>query len=510
MPHARSLASTGPAEPTRSRFPARRTDASTCSATDCAPASPARTRRRSSASASWSPGTGSGRRWSGGEPRTSTTSAGPSGSGWARARAASASTGRPASCTPSSGSTTAPRIRLCSRSCRNAGRESTRSSTATRSDRRGWTTGSSRACWECSTCPHDARHGRDRRRPRRTHGGAPARRRGTAGARDRQRRRLDASRSPDDRRPRLRRRPSREPASRAPAVRGRPSRPSVRASLARGHRGRGRVVQGSVADPRLPGRARRELPAPDRGGGRQALGGMLGLARRFVQPAFRDAVLSALKGRLALDERVGFPAVLGIQKAGEVWRDLEKRLLRTVFEVPTLPPSVPGIRLFEAMTAALRLAGGRILIGPVVVGAETKGRRVDGIAAQASARPTTHRARAFVLASGGIAGGGIRVDSHGKVREGVFDLALAGVPAANGRPRFLPGYFEEQPLDRVGVPVDERLRPTDPDGRPRFENLHAAGAMLAGAVPWREASGNGLSLATGYAAAEAILQGENA
>ena len=248
--------------------------------------------------------------------------------------------------------------------------------------------------------------------------------------------------------------------------------------------------------------------APPRG--QEADGGMLGLARRFVQPAFRDAVLSALKGRLALDERVGFPAVLGIQKAGEVWRDLEKRLLRTVFEVPTLPPSVPGIRLFEAMTAALRLAGGRILIGPVVVGAETKGRRVDGIAAQASARPTTHRARAFVLASGGIAGGGIRVDSHGKVREGVFDLALAGVPAANGRPRFLPGYFEEQPLDRVGVPVDERLRPTDADGRPRFENLHAAGAMLAGAVPWREASGNGLSLATGYAAAEAILQGENA
>ena len=32
------------------------------------------------------------------------------------------------------------------------------------------------------------------------------------------------------------------------------------------------------------------------------------------------------------------------------------------------------------------------------------------------------------------------------------------------------------------------------------------GATLAGAVPWREASGNGLSLATGYAAASAILE----
>jgi glycerol-3-phosphate dehydrogenase subunit B len=248
--------------------------------------------------------------------------------------------------------------------------------------------------------------------------------------------------------------------------------------------------------------------APPRG--HEADDGTLGFARRFEQPAFRDAVLSALKGRLRLDERVGFPAVLGIRKAGEIWRELEKRLLRTVFEVPTLPPSVPGIRLFEAMTAALRQAGGRILIGPVVLGAETKGGRVDGVVAQAAARPTTHRARAFVLASGGLAGGGIRVDSYGKVRESVFDLALAGVPAANGRPRFLPGYLEEQPLDRVGVPVDDRLRPTDADGRPCYDNLYAAGATLAGAVPWREASGNGLSLATGYAAAEAILQEENA
>jgi glycerol-3-phosphate dehydrogenase subunit B len=234
--------------------------------------------------------------------------------------------------------------------------------------------------------------------------------------------------------------------------------------------------------------------------------GTLGFARRFEQPAFRDALLRGLTGRLDLDERVGFPAVLGIRKAGEIWRELEARLIRTVFEVPTLPPSVPGIRLFEAMTAALRQAGGRILIGQPVIGAETTGGRVEGVVAQAAARPTTYRARSFLLASGGLAAGGIEVDSYGQVREAVFDLALTGLPAAKGRPRFLPTYLEEQPLDRVGVPVDDRLRPTDADGRPRFENLHAAGATLAGAVPWREASGSGLSLATGYAAAGAILE----
>jgi glycerol-3-phosphate dehydrogenase subunit B len=235
-------------------------------------------------------------------------------------------------------------------------------------------------------------------------------------------------------------------------------------------------------------------------------GGTLGLARRFEQRAFRDAIVRDLAGRVEADERVGFPAVLGLQKAGEVWRELEERLERPVFEVPTLPPSVPGIRLFEALTDELRRAGGRVLIGQAVVGAETADGRVEGVVMQAAARPTTHRARSFVLASGGLAAGGIRVDSYGEVKEAVFDLDLAGMSAANGRPRFVPTYLDEQPLDRVGVPVDDRLRPIDTDGGVRFENLLVAGATLAGAVPWREGSGNGMSLATGYAAAEAILE----
>jgi glycerol-3-phosphate dehydrogenase subunit B len=230
-----------------------------------------------------------------------------------------------------------------------------------------------------------------------------------------------------------------------------------------------------------------------------------GFARRFDEPAFRDAVIRDLVGRIEPDERVGFPAVLGLRRTGDVWRELEARLERPVFEVATLPPSVTGIRLYEAMTAALKQAGGRIVIGLTVVGAEIGNGRVEGVVAHAGARPTTHRARSFLLASGGLAAGGIRIDSYGKIREAVFDLDLAGVPAANGRPRFLPTYLEEQPIDRVGLAVDDMLRPTDADGGPRYENLHAVGATLAGAVPWREASGNGVSLATGYAAA-AILE----
>jgi glycerol-3-phosphate dehydrogenase subunit B len=242
--------------------------------------------------------------------------------------------------------------------------------------------------------------------------------------------------------------------------------------------------------------------------GSEADVGSLGFARRFEDPAFREGVVRELQGQLDREERIGFPAVLGLRYASDIWRELEERLERRVFEVSTLPPSVPGMRLYETMTAALRQAGGRILVGQTVLGAETGNGRVEGVVVETAARTATHRARSFVLASGGFASGGLQLDSYGQISEAVFGLPVAGPPSGEG-PRFLPEYLEKQPLDRVGLAVDDRLRPIDGEGSPAYENLHAAGATLAGAVPWREGSGNGLSLATGYAAAGAILESDS-
>jgi len=78
------------------------------------------------------------------------------------------------------------------------------------------------------------------------------------------------------------------------------------------------------------------------------------------------------------------------------------------------------------------------------------------------------------------------------------------VPAPQ-EPRLAREYFEDHPISRAGVATDEKMRAVNSEGEPVYENLHAVGATLAGAVPWREASGNGISLASGYAAAEAIV-----
>jgi anaerobic glycerol-3-phosphate dehydrogenase len=85
----------------------------------------------------------------------------------------------------------------------------------------------------------------------------------------------------------------------------------------------------------------------------------------------------------------------------------------------------------------------------------------------------------------------------------VLGLPLRGVPAPD-EPRFLADYSAEQPMSRVGVAVDGELRAEGAD------NVLVVGAALPGAVPWREASGEGIALASGSRAAQLILAGAGA
>jgi glycerol-3-phosphate dehydrogenase subunit B len=230
----------------------------------------------------------------------------------------------------------------------------------------------------------------------------------------------------------------------------------------------------------------------------------LGFARAFDDAAFRAQVIGQLAGRLGADERVALPAVLGIADPHAAWRDLEDRLGRPVFEVPTLPPSVPGMRVFATLRERLRRAGGRVILNAVVNGADRAAARVTAVRARIGLRDAVHEADWVVLASGGFASGGLELDSGWVAHERALGLPVTGVPAPDAS-RFRPRYFDDHPIGRAGVAVDGDQRPVGPDGARTLENVLVAGATLAGAEPWREKSGDGLSLATGHRAGGLIL-----
>jgi glycerol-3-phosphate dehydrogenase subunit B len=225
-----------------------------------------------------------------------------------------------------------------------------------------------------------------------------------------------------------------------------------------------------------------------------------GMARHFDDPRWRGQFCAELLPMLRGEDHVGLPAMLGLRDPIAVVTDLEQRLGREVFEIPTLPPSVPGIRRYEILRSALRAASGRLALGAEVISHERSGPRVTSVATHAAGRDLTYVADWYLLASGGFASGAIELDSQWVTHERVLDLPLSGVPEA-GSPRFAREYLSEQPLARAGVAVDAELRA---DG---VENVLVAGASLPGATPWREGSGEGIALASGYRAAGLIAAG---
>jgi glycerol-3-phosphate dehydrogenase subunit B len=239
---------------------------------------------------------------------------------------------------------------------------------------------------------------------------------------------------------------------------------------------------------------------------RRADANALAFARAFDQPSFRGEVVALLAARLAAGERVAFPAVLGIADPHRAWSDMCEQLGRPVFEVPTLPPSVPGMRVFATLRERLRRAGGDLLLNNTVTGAERIDGRVSAVRVRVGLREVSYGADWVVLATGGFAEGGIELESTWQARETALGLPVAGVPAP-GAARFAAGYFDDHPLARAGVAVDAEQRPVGADGERVLDNVLVAGATLAGSEPWREKSGEGLSLATGFRAAGLILEG---
>jgi len=226
------------------------------------------------------------------------------------------------------------------------------------------------------------------------------------------------------------------------------------------------------------------------------------IARGLDDPAYRRTFADALRGVAEPGEILALPAVLGLARAAEAHADLQDLLGVPVAEIATVPPSVPGMRLDAVLRAAVQRAGGRIVLGTSAVGHAASGDRLTGVVVREAARERTLPADAVVLATGGFAAGGLELDSHGALHETVLGLPVDGPP--EGERGLSAHHLDHQPLMAAGVRVDAEGRPCDAGGAPVWGNLRAAGAIVAGAQPWREKSGEGIAIAGGYRAATEI------
>lgn len=219
----------------------------------------------------------------------------------------------------------------------------------------------------------------------------------------------------------------------------------------------------------------------------------------------RQRLANELKKRVRSGERVGLPAILGLHQHTQVMAELADAVGAPVFEIPTLPPSVPGVRLFHALRQLLLQRNVRVEANMEVVGFQATGRKVEWVETATSSRPLRHRAGQYLLATGGVLGGGFNSDASGRFWEVVFQLPLT-VPQ-DRRQWFRPHFFDPQgqPVFQGGVAIDAHFRPLDAENRVVYDNVRAAGGLLAHADPIGERSVEGVAVATGYAAAQSLL-----
>ena len=138
--------------------------------------------------------------------------------------------------------------------------------------------------------------------------------------------------------------------------------------------------------------------------------------------------------RLGGDERIAFPAVLGIKDPHGVWTALEPALGRRVFEVPDAAAvRARACASSRVLREALRRAGGTLRLNNVVVGAERDGRpRCRRCAcAWACARSAMRRTGSCSPRAASRAAA-LELDSHWEAREVALGLDVAG-DAGGGR-----------------------------------------------------------------------------
>ncbi len=225
------------------------------------------------------------------------------------------------------------------------------------------------------------------------------------------------------------------------------------------------------------------------------------IARVLDRPENRAALVEELSLLANGNDAIIMPACLGLDSP-EVVGELAEALGKPISLLPTLPPSVLGLRLHQALSQRFRQLGGMVMPGDRAVRAT--------LSAQEIAVHSYHhrdiplRAKYAVLASGSFFSNGL-VTQFDRVTEPVFGLDIRFAEQREGWSQ--QDVFAPQPYMQFGAIVDEHLHPRI--GGETIGNLYAIGAVLEGFDPIAQGCGAGVSLLSALHVAEQILKEGN-
>ncbi|MCG8709745.1 glycerol-3-phosphate dehydrogenase subunit GlpB [Brenneria sp. 4F2] len=222
------------------------------------------------------------------------------------------------------------------------------------------------------------------------------------------------------------------------------------------------------------------------------------ISRVLDQAENQAALAEELRVLASGNDGIIMPACIGLA-ASSTLTGLSERVGKPVRLLPTLPPSVPGLRLHQALSRRFRRLGGVMMPGDRV---ERAMRDTSEMALYTrNHQDIPLRAAQVVLASGSFFSNGLSA-RFDRIIEPVFGLDVRF--EAHREAWCRQDMFAAQPYMQFGVITDDNLHPAI-DGK-TVDNLYAIGAVLAGFDPITQGCGAGVSMLSALYAADLILK----
>jgi anaerobic glycerol-3-phosphate dehydrogenase len=183
-------------------------------------------------------------------------------------------------------------------------------------------------------------------------------------------------------------------------------------------------------------------------------------------PAYRQALIAALKPLVQDADLLIIPGALGIGASDDDLRRFDEEIGCPVCELPTLPPSVPGLRLLRRLESYLAEMGTEICTGFSVEKLRIDGDRCTGVILDTPGKPRTIHGGSVILASGKFS-------------------------------RLLEDGTAKEPASAPGLRVNGALQPVNTDGVVQAKHVFACGGVLGN---FESRYGNAIAIVSGYQA----------
>lgn len=226
------------------------------------------------------------------------------------------------------------------------------------------------------------------------------------------------------------------------------------------------------------------------------------IARIFDTSRYLEDIAKQIKNKAAYADIVCFPAFIGISNFKKHHETLQELTGKLIYEIPTLPPSLPGMRIDNALKSSFASMGGVFIAGDRVISGVIKNGMLENVRT-ANNMNEVLKAHCYVLASGSFFSGGMTSDSA-SIREPVFSLKVEYSPSRGDWASDKLFDKNSHKFIEYGVETNDSMNPFGADGS-SISNLFCAGAILSHYNPVKHACGSGVAISTGYCAAKNII-----